>query len=433
MRISTNMMYERGVGAMQQQSASLLQTFQQISSGRRVLTPADDPIASARAVELNQQRSINTQYGTNQGYANDNLSLLESKLGGVGDILHYVRERVVQAGNGALSEEDLGHIAADLEAQFEGLLGLANTQDLNGDFLFAGYKSQTRPFAGGLGGVDYVGDQGTRTMQVSASRFMPVSLPGSEVFEYRGPIDAGAISLVKNAGNSGNKVLEVAAADTAALRPATHYQISYASDGSYTVARTNLDGSPAAWSDAELERMWPATPPATGFEVPAGYALSGDRTSISYDASAASGPHTITFDGLAVSVPAAGTASSGDRFDISVPSKNIFDSIGTFIDALRKPGSDMASAVSAALGALDTGLDNVLRVRAQVGSQLVEVEQLQNLGADLDLQYATTLSGLQDVDYAEAISRLTQQQTYLQAAQQSFMRVTGLSLFNYLT
>jgi flagellar hook-associated protein 3 FlgL len=75
----------------------------------------------------------------------------------------------------------------------------------------------------------------------------------------------------------------------------------------------------------------------------------------------------------------------------------------------------------------------VLRVRAQIGSQLLEVDQLVSLGSDLDLQYAGTLSRLQDLDYNEALSRLAQQQTNLQAAQQSFMKITGLSLFNYLS
>ena len=88
--------------------------------------------------------------------------------------------------------------------------------------------------------------------------------------------------------------------------------------------------------------------------------------------------------------------------------------------------------MSTALGGLDESLDRVLTTRAQIGSQLVEVEQLGFIGSDLDLQYQTTLSDLQDLDYNEAISRLTQQRTFLEAAQQSFLKTTGLSLFNYL-
>ena len=74
----------------------------------------------------------------------------------------------------------------------------------------------------------------------------------------------------------------------------------------------------------------------------------------------------------------------------------------------------------------------MITTRAQIGSQRVEVEQLGLIGSDLDLQYASTLSDLQDLDYNEAISRLTQQRTFLEAAQQSFLKTTGLSLFNYL-
>ena len=112
--------------------------------------------------------------------------------------------------------------------------------------------------------------------------------------------------------------------------------------------------------------------------------------------------------------------------------KDVNAVLGEFITALEGGGA-VSGAVSTALGGLDTSLDNVLTTRAQIGSQLVEVEQLGFIGSDLDLQYATTLSSLQDLDYNEAISRLTQQKTYLQAAQQSFLKTIGLSLFNYLS
>ena len=124
--------------------------------------------------------------------------------------------------------------------------------------------------------------------------------------------------------------------------------------------------------------------------------------------------------------------SFGGETVFGAGSDSVFAVLGEFVQALES-GSDVSGAVSTALGGLDTSLDKVLTTRAQIGSQLVEVEQLGFIGSDLDLQYATTLSSLQDLDYNEAISRLTQQQTYLQAAQQSFMKTTGLSLFNYLS
>lgn len=307
MRVSTSMIYDQGVSALQRQSAALLYTGQQIATGRKILTPADDPIASARALDVTQSRSVNQQFIVNQGYAEDALTLVEGQLVGAGEIIQYARDRVLAAGNPALSQSDRQSIATDLRAQFDAMLAIANTRDANGDHLFAGFKSNTSPFEkltanptdpAAFDSVRYDGDQGTRTMQVSSSRFMPVSFAGPDVF---GANDSG-----------------------------------------------------------------------------------------------------------------------------------VFAVLGEFINALEG-GGNLSNAVSKGLDGLDASLDRVLTVRAQIGSQLVEVEQLGFIGSDLDLQYATTLSNLQDLDFNEAISRLTQQQTFLQAAQQSFLRITGLSLFNYLS
>ncbi|MDP1634649.1 MAG: flagellin, partial [Gallionellaceae bacterium] len=81
---------------------------------------------------------------------------------------------------------------------------------------------------------------------------------------------------------------------------------------------------------------------------------------------------------------------------------------------------------------LDNALDNVLNVRATLGLRLGEIDALQVAGENLGLQFKQTLSQLQDTDYNKAISDLTQQQATLQAAQQSFTKVSGLSLFNYM-
>lgn len=302
MRVSTNMIYDQGVIALQKQSAALLYTGQQIATGRKILTPSDDPVGSARALDVSQSKSVNQQFITNQGYAEDALKLVEGQLDGAGEIIQYARDRVLAAGNPALSPADRQSIATDLRSQFDAMLAIANTRDANGDYLFAGYRSNTPPFEktdlAGTPGTEYKGDQGSRTMQVSSSRFMPVSFGGEVAF-----------------------------------------------------------------------------------------------------------------------------GSAGD---------GVFKVLGDFITALET-GSDVPGAVSTALGGLDESLDRVLTTRAQIGSQRVEVEQLGFIGSDLDLQYQTTLSDLQDLDYNEAFSRLTQQRTFLEAAQQSFLKTTGLSLFNYLS
>ncbi|HJW55013.1 MAG TPA: flagellin, partial [Burkholderiaceae bacterium] len=117
---------------------------------------------------------------------------------------------------------------------------------------------------------------------------------------------------------------------------------------------------------------------------------------------------------------------------------SIFTTLKNLIDVLNAPATgaagqaNLANGLATANGNLDHALDNVLTVRASIGSRLNEIDSLDNLGSDLDLQYSQTLSGLQDLDYAKAITQLTQQQTTLTAAQQSFVKISGLSLFNYI-
>ena len=94
--------------------------------------------------------------------------------------------------------------------------------------------------------------------------------------------------------------------------------------------------------------------------------------------------------------------------------------------------AQLSNALNTAQSNLNNGLDNVLRVRASVGTRLNEVDAAKSSASGLSLQYSTTLSGLRDLDYAKAISELTQQQITLQAAQHSFAKISALFIFNLL-
>jgi flagellar hook-associated protein 3 FlgL len=92
----------------------------------------------------------------------------------------------------------------------------------------------------------------------------------------------------------------------------------------------------------------------------------------------------------------------------------------------------LTNGLATALGNLDNALNNISTVRASTGARLKELDTVKNAGDDRALQYSQTLSSLQDLDFAKAASELTQQQVNLEAAQKSFAKVAGLSLFNYL-
>ena len=127
MRISTNTVYDQGVSAILRQQEDMLKTQQQISTGRRILTPADDPVAAARALDISQAESLNNQYARNQTNATSSLGLAESVLQGVTSLIQDVRTVALNAGNATLADNDRASLATELRGRLEELIGLANS------------------------------------------------------------------------------------------------------------------------------------------------------------------------------------------------------------------------------------------------------------------------------------------------------------------
>ncbi|MHB0975048.1 MAG: flagellar hook-associated protein FlgL [Thiobacillus sp.] len=186
MRISTQTLFEAGAARIGDLQSGLAKTQQQIATGRRVMTPADDPVAAARALEVSQSQSLNTQYGTNRGYAKDSLGAVEGTLSSVTSLLQDVKTTVIAAGNAALTDTERGFMATELRGRFDELLGLANSRDAQGNYLFSGYQTATTPFVKTATGAQYMGDQGQRRMQVDSTRQMAVSNSGQAVFQGGG-------------------------------------------------------------------------------------------------------------------------------------------------------------------------------------------------------------------------------------------------------
>lgn len=395
MRVTSSMIFDTGLQQMQKQNKQLLDTYTQVVTGRRVLQPSDDPVAAARALEIGQSRSVNELHVANQGYANDALKLVDSKLGAANDIVTYVRTRAVEAGNGSYSAQDRKYIAEDISQQFAALQEIANSRDGTGDYLFGGYNSNVQPFQGGvLDGVTYKGDQGVRTLQISATRNLPVTNSGDVIFNtIRAP--AGSPFALSDPQNSGNALFS--GADLAAYNGHS-YQIAY-------------QASP-------LPAVFNVTDQVTGTTTPVTPSLGPN------------GETLVAFDGISLNLE--GSLGDGDRYTLS-PVGRAFDLMGNFIQGLESGNHRVSNFQSGqTLAGMDGVQDSINQTRAGVGSRLQEVATQQDISGSLDINYAEALSRLQDVDYAEAISSLTQQQTFLQAAQQSFLRVSNLSLFNYL-
>jgi flagellar hook-associated protein 3 FlgL len=399
MRISTSTIYNANVSLLNQQQAQLVHTQQQISTQRRILTPADDPIASARALDVSQADASNSQYATNRNTAQNFTSMSEGVLQSVTSLLQDVRTVAVNAGSGALNNSDKQTLATDLSGRLEDLMALANSTDGEGNYLFSGFQGKTQPFANTNTGVQYQTDDGQRMIQVSSSRQLAASDSGADIF-MRIKNGNGTFTTQTAPANVGSGIVSSGVVTNPTLLTGNNYQVTFS-----VVAGVTTYG---------------VTNTTPGALVPVPVAAGTPYVS----------GQIISFDGLQLDVT--GAPASGDVFNVA-PSTNesIFKTISNLITALRTPGS-LGGATAAAINGLDRGMDNVLTVRASLGTRLQELDALQSAGESLGVQYKQTLSQLQDLDLNKAISDLTLQKTSLEAAQKSFLAVSGLSLFNYM-
>ena len=474
MRVSSSLIFDSGVRSINSQMASLLHVQQQVAAGRRILTPSDDPVAAARALEVTQSESVVTQFQLNHNNANSALGLEEAQL--ASDLIARVRELTVQAGNTLLSNSDRRALSFEMRARFDELVGIANATDGAGLHVFSGFMGTTKPFDGTVdylnaspgNEITYQGDEGQRRLQVSSTRFLEISDSGTSVFTQvkqgngtftssygptfnsanglwdkvnagTGIIDGGSVispTTWADPATPKNYVINFGV-DNTVVPPVTYYDVVNNDPNSPTRGNSLLTGAasifgapPALASDGFTVVQGAIAPPA--IPIPAPTVASGLGLYRS--------GQPISIPNAGANVLITGDPAQNDSFTLNASgSQSIFKTIANVIKALETATTEnpaatakLANDVGFALTNLDQDTENILRVRAAIGSRLKEVDSLGSVLEDLKLQFQQTLSQLQDLDYAKAITDLTRKQTDLQAAQQSFVRISELSLFNYL-
>lgn len=300
MRISTSTMYQTAISKISELQAEQSKLQQQIASEKRVLTPSDDPIAASRALNISSSESQNAQFERNRQLANTHLTGLDGSLGSITELLTSARTTLV--GNaGTLTTEQRAALSTNLKASLQTLLGYANTKDALGNYMYAGFQSDTVPFTATATGATYNGDSNQQRIQVDFQRKMTVNITGDSIFQA-----------------SGNDIFQT------------------------------------------------------------------------------------------------------------------YNDLVAVLDNAASTDAAVTSAVATAISSMDAGISTVANARSAVGAKLNELDALNNSGTSRELQYAQAKSELVDLDYAQALSDLSQRKVVLEAAQQSFVQTTGLSLFNYI-
>ena len=187
----------------------MAKTQMQLSTNKRVLTAADDPIASARALEVTQSQSMNTQFVTNRTQRQGRRCRTRSNkaLQDGTSLLQDVADADRQAGNGTLSDSERGMLATELEGAPERHAGRGQQQrTAPAPTCSPATRRTTQPFPQTAAGVAYQGDQGQRVLQVGSARKMAISETGSAVFENI-PTGNGSFQLITGSANTGSGII----------------------------------------------------------------------------------------------------------------------------------------------------------------------------------------------------------------------------------
>lgn len=396
-RISTSMMFDTSLATMLARQKQLAQLQQQVATGKKIVTAKDDPVGAGAAVGLDRSLAELERFALNANNVNNRLGMQENVLALAGDDMVRINELAVQANSDTLSDDDRRSIAAELRSLREHLVSLANSSDGSGRYLFAGAADDVAPFGHVAGGVAYNGDQTQRTVEIAPDTFVKDTLPGSEVF-MRIRTGDGTVDARVDPGNAGSLVLEGFSRSAAGGWDGSGYRIEFTTGNGYSV--TDGNGNPVASGTWEPKQ-------------------------------------DIEFGGLRLRV--SGTPAEGDTLEIGpAATRDVFATVQALADALEAPVVTAADN-AARRNALQAGMRDVARAaeqlidaRAAGGAQLALIDDAGALREANSVTLKTTLSGMRDLDYAEAITRFQLESTALQTAQTVFTRMHGLSLFNLL-
>ena len=401
-RLSLSQLFSQGLNGILSAQTAVSKTQQQLSSGLQVNEPSDNPIAATQILELGQTQANIDQYQKNITGATNSLNAEGSALTGVTTLLTSVSQLAVQAGNGSLTQSDRQAIATQLSQDLQQLSAYANTQNSEGDYIFAGFQGQQAPFVQSGNSYSYVGDAGQSSVQVSSGTYVPVNDNGQNVFVA---VPSSRLPTSAAATNTGD--------GTIAMGQITNQtQFSTSFTGPYTVTINTAGPTPTYQVD---------TVPA-GAPVATGNYVSGQA---------------IQFNGAQIDI--VGTPGNGDTFTVGAPStQSVFTTISKLVQGLQSltDSADdkqrVTDLISESIDNLNSAEANINTIQAKVGARTNTLQSASTLQTNLGLINQQVLSQVRDLDYTSAISQLTQQNLVLQAAQQSFAKISTLSLFDYL-
>ncbi|GAA0367018.1 flagellar hook-associated protein FlgL [Bowmanella denitrificans] len=407
MRISTSQLFDRGINNILNGQGDLSDIQQRLASGKKLLRPSDDPVGASKVIRLTEELDQIKQFQRNNELLTAALKEQEAVMRNINDAVTNARTKAIQAGSGAMTPESRAAIGVEIAQIRDQVFDLMNSKNAAGEYIFAGYQSKSPAFVydpSATGNKYYFqGDEGTTNYQLSPS--------------------------VKIMGNDSGKSV---------------FEDVFARFKSSIVGSTATDASLKISEQNDLDRFHQqnydaVTPANNNFQIQINGA--GNQVTVTNTGTLANlgtfnftSGEPFTFNGMQFTIDGA----PGDTVDFSLnppEKKNLAQTLDDFFVALDNPDiaqQDFLTALDDAIIGMDNGLKALGAATSGIGGRLNVAGAVFESNLDLEIASKEARSVVQDVDYAQAVSDLSRQETALQAAQATFSRVTSLSLFDYV-
>jgi flagellar hook-associated protein 3 FlgL len=397
MRVTQSLNQAQFLAALTQIESNLSQTQNQISSKLAFTTPSQNPVAAGSVNNYDQALAQSQQYDANANSAQTRLGTEDSALAQAQTELQSLRDLALQANNASVSSSGRAAIASQAAQIQNSLLSLANTQDGNGEYIFGGFSTNNQPFTLTASGANYTGDQGQRQVQIAAGQTIADGDNGNSVFNQI-KTGNGTFNASAAAGNTGTGVLGASTVQNPAAYDGGTYAINFTAPNTFEVR----DSANAL--------------------VTSGTYTAGQ---------------SIAFRGVQVTLD--GQPATGDSFTVA-PSINqsVFTTVQNLVSALQAVGgtpgaqAKLNNSLGNAINNIDQALAQTSNIRATIGARLNSITTQQSVSSSQQIQLKASISSLQSLDYAAAITTLDLQNTTLSASMQAFTLTQGLTLFKYL-
>ncbi|MFT4994385.1 MAG: flagellar hook-associated protein 3 FlgL [Paraglaciecola sp.] len=407
MRISTAQLYDRSIRSVLDNQGDLSDVQRQLASGKKLLRPSDDPVGATRVIRLTEEIDRINQYKKNNNLLSISLEHEETVLSSVNDSVNRARVLMVQAGNGILSADDRTAISIEIGQIRDGVFDLMNSQNSTGEYIFAGFQSASPAFAFNQSAAGnkftFEGDDGINEIPVSARVNLQVNNSGKSVFE-------NVFARLKSSVTTSVGV--------------TSASLNIAQQGAFDkFHQANYDGVTPANNEYQINIL-----AANQVQI------NNAGTGALVDTIDFTSGVPFAFKGLTLDI--AGTPGDTVNFQLETPEKkNIAETLNDFYQALRDDSlsdGNYQEAINDALTGIDNGLRGIGNATSIVGGRRNAAQSFFESNLDMEIANKTARANIEEVDYAEAVSELSRQEASLEAAQATFARVTGLSLFDFI-